>query len=104
MPIPIVIAIVLAISAGVMSFIGGRRMLRHVDDALYADRMFSHRVTMIRIHAVVILAIFAISPDASWWTVPLAFLSIATNGFPARRRLFDESWNFAAYLTNRIRM
>ena len=104
MTIRLGVAILLALSASAVSWLGGRRMLRHIDDPLFTDRFFAHRMTMVRIYAVLFVAVGVLSPKHGYWLSALMLLCIAIGGFPARRREFDETWTLAQYLASRLRM
>jgi Zn-dependent protease with chaperone function len=104
MTIRLGVAIALSLSAGVIAWAGGRRMLREADDPLFVDRLFAHRVAMIRIYFVLIIAAAVLAPEAALWLGPVALLSIAVGGFPARKTLYSETWSLPQYLGSRIRL
>lgn len=77
-------------------------MVRRLDDPMFNDRFFAHRITMMRIYIVMLAGIGFLSP--SLWMLPLFLISIAVGGFPARKRIYNETWTLPRYLGNRLRM
>src|SRR5687768_10573271 len=104
MSLEITIAILLSLSTGIAAWIGVRRMLRHVGDPLFTERLFAHRMAMVYVYVAVITASAVLAPKAAVWLVPLTLLSIAVGGFPGRKTLHGETWTLPQYLASRIRL
>ena len=98
------IAIALALLAGVATWVGKRRLVRHIDDPLYTDRFYDNRVALVRVYVVIFVLITALAPRWSVWLCGVAMFSIMTGGFPSRRLIFGETWTFIEYLAQRIRL
>ena len=98
------LGIALAVLAGVVAWVGKRRFLKRLDEPLYTDRFYAHRMTMVRIYTAIFVANAVLAPRAGVWLHCLTVLSIMAGGFPSRRVIFGETWTFLEYLAQRIRL
>src|SRR5689334_19258434 len=98
------VALALAIGGGVVSWLGGRRILRYVDDPLFIDRLFAHRIAMIRIYMVMVFAIGLLAGSWAPAALLIFYFAMAIGGFSSRKRLYDETWTLPQYLLNRVRL
>ncbi len=90
----LIVALLLALVPGLLNFWWGRGLLRQAEAADLPERLWRHR------RRVMTAALwFLIVVGIVGGIVPVLVLVVAmlAGGFPARKRLFDESWGFPAY-------
>lgn len=96
-------AIILAVLPGAFARWSGSRLLRFLDDPALGERVLTRagQVTKAATAAIVLL-LFLPGPIANW-LAPIVILGVAVGGFPARRRLLDETWSFGQYFLFMLR-
>jgi Zn-dependent protease with chaperone function len=90
--------LVIALIPAFLSAWWGRALVRLKEDAAIGERLLSHRQRNLQIAVIFALVIAVCMPRDLIWALPLMILSRAIAAFPARRVLFEETWNLAEYL------
>src|SRR5688572_21365942 len=98
------IAVALALTAGVVTWLAKRRLVTHLDDPLYTERFHANRMALIRFYTVIFVLITVLAPRWSLWLCCVAMFSIMAGGFSSRRLIFGETWTFLEYLSQRVRL
>ena len=98
------IAIVLALAAGICSWVSGLMLLRSGDEATLPERWMHQRIFLTRLFTILAMVMIFLSFEYSWLTLPLFFLSTTVGGFQLRKRLFEDRWNLFGYLRHRLRI
>ena len=80
------------------AWISGRQLVAAVHDPTFPERHFarSRALGVSTIGGILIAPQFA--QNGIWWTMPLLFLGLLLGLYPARRRIFDETWTLGTYL------
>jgi Zn-dependent protease with chaperone function len=104
MEIRSVVALVMALLSGPLTWLFDRRMANIVDTPDFTERFFKHRMFMMRFDVALIVAIVALQPSLALISVSLSLLAIWAGSFPLRRKLFAEQWNVFEFLWWRVRL
>ncbi len=99
-----ILATALSLVPGLLTWAWGRKLVRATDDPALPERVLAwrHRSAAVFAGAGAILLV-AMSREAPW-AVPLLVLARLAGGFPARRALFGERWDFVSYLAYLARL
>ncbi len=98
------LSIIIALIPALLSAWWGRALVRMTEDAAIGERLLVHRRRMICVTTIVVVILAAGMPQTLVWSIPLLILSRAIAAFPARRALFDETWNLGEYLIGVFRL
>jgi Zn-dependent protease with chaperone function len=70
------------------------RLLRRVEDPLFAERLLAARRRAAAVSIFSLTVIAGVMTTALWWAVPFVLVSRAAAGFGFRRRVYEETWSF----------
>ena len=99
-----ILPIALASVPGLFALLAGHRLVRHLSDPSFADLLQAHRARLQILLIATVVAGALLVEGFGLWHVPLAVLGAMLGGFPARRRIFDESWTVLAFLSHVARV
>ena len=92
------VAVLLALTPGILRWYWGRALGRLVDDPILPERLLASQ----RRHQLVIftatVGMFLLAVDQVVWLIQLLFLGYLAAGYPLRKRLYNETWSVPAYL------
>lgn len=91
-------ALILAVLPGAFAWWSGTRLLRFADDPALGERTLTRATHVTQAATVAIVLLLFLPGSVANWFIPLVILGVAFGGFPARRRLLDETWSFGRYL------
>ena len=99
-----ILSLALAAVPGLFAFLAGQRLVRNLADPSFAELLQAHRARLqIIVIATVVVGALLVE-GFGLWHVPLAIVGAMLGGFPARRRIFDETWGPLSYLGHMARV
>jgi Zn-dependent protease with chaperone function len=102
--IKLLVATVLSLGGGLVSFFVSRPLLREIDSPAFPERYLANRILLVRLQVALATAIAFLAHRWSWILLPLFAFASSAGAFPARRRLLGEEWRLSEYLRNRVRL
>ena len=94
-------AFLVALAPGLLNWIWGRGLLRLAEAADLPERLWRHRQ---RITLVTVWGMIGSGVLGGWWMVPVVVVGLLVGWFPARRRLYEETWSLFEYASFQIRL
>lgn len=82
----------------------GARLMRHVDDPAFPELLQAGRRWGVFVLIFCGVGIVTIGARYAALKIALALLAFIIASYPARRRIYEESWSLAAYLRHSIRL
>ena len=98
------VGVAFALLPGVVGWIRGRRLVRHLDGPAFAERLEHHRIVGGRILAVCLVGAILAPPTHRWATTLLCLLSALLGSWPAHRRIHEETWGPVGYSVHWLRL
>ena len=96
------LAAVLTVAPGLYAWVRGRQMVARQGEPTLRMELVRHRGGL---YAVLLICATAAGMLASSWALPPVALLLAMAGsFPSRRRLYGETWSFAAWAVQSVRL
>jgi len=97
------LALILALVPGVYAWVWGRRLIPHaggpdLPELLLAARRRTNGAVLGTLVALIIL-----TPSHALWGGAVTLVATAIGGFPARRKIFEETWGILPFLGFRLR-
>jgi len=102
--LPAGFAAAVAVLPGLLTWVWGRRLVRAVDDPTLPERVLGWRNRSAAAFAAGAAVLVVMLPGEIRWALPLLIFGRLAGGFPARRALFDERWDFVSYLASLARL
>jgi len=95
--------VVSALLPGLCAWWFSRGLLDRLDDPLLPDRLLAYSRRVGTAAGIAIALGVLLAPSVLPAVVILAWVSVLTGGFRARKAVFDETWSFAFYLAHALR-
>lgn len=80
-----------------------RRLVRRLDDPLFPELLLAHMQRVGATAGGAIGAGIVLAHDYLGWTIVSMLLGVVVAGFPARKKIYRESWSLASYLSHTAR-
>jgi Zn-dependent protease with chaperone function len=90
----LIVALLLALVPGLLNYWWGRGLLRQGETADLPERLWRHRR---RVMTAALWFLIVVGIVGGLVPVLVLVVTVLAGGFPARKRLYDESWRFPAY-------
>ena len=95
---------VLILVPGAYLWWSGRRLIRRIDDPAFPELRFAGAQRLAFIIAVSVVLSWLLSTTLLVLKGTLLLFTVLVAGFPARRAIFEESWNLLGYLDHTVRL
>ncbi len=95
----LILAVILAVSPGLINWWLGRRLLATDDAATLPERLFDLRQRLVVPVCLALIGCAALAWRHLPWLLLLLVASILVCGFKVRKAIYHETWSLAAYLS-----
>ena len=92
-------ATLIALLPCLLSWWSGTQLAQRKDDPVLPERFMAHQRRNGMLLAAAFVASAMVEPRALPWTGPLLFSTVVAAGYPVRRAIYGETWNFTVYLS-----
>lgn len=98
------ILVAIALAPAVLRWWWGQRLIARPNDPALPERMHAMARRSNAASATALVALIALSPRGTAWTLPLLLAGRLVAAYPSRRVLFEERWSLAGYLSFYLRL
>jgi Zn-dependent protease with chaperone function len=97
------LALVLAVSPGLLAWLLGRRLIGHGSEETLPERLLALRQRVGQASGVAASVLLLLAGPHNAWALPVLVLTLLAGSFPARRAVLEESWGLPAYVSHMLR-